>query len=80
VLTGLHFSSVAGGPFLPLGELSHFTMGIGGYMSPELAEGAVGLDGLDERADVWAAGVVLHEALSGQRLFPQAAPSANAHF
>ena len=40
-------------------------------MSPELAEGAAGLEGLDARADVWAAGVVLHEALSGQRLFPQ---------
>ena len=40
-------------------------------MSPELAEGAVGLDGLDARADVWSAGVVLHEALSGERLFPQ---------
>ena len=54
--------------------------GTGGYMSPELAEGAVGLEGLDARADVWAAGVVLHEALSGERLFPQAEPGRALHF
>ena len=42
-----------------------------GYMSPELAAGEVGIEEIDARADVWAAGVVLHEALSGQRLFAQ---------
>ena len=48
-------------------------------MSPELAEGVVGLEGLDARADVWAAGVVLHEALTGQRLFPQAHTQFDVH-
>jgi serine/threonine protein kinase len=65
-------ASQAGGPPAPLGALPGGAAGTSGYMSPELAEGAVGLDGLDARADVWAAGVVLHEALSGERLFPQA--------
>ena len=36
-----------------------------GYMSPEGAEGRR----LDRRADIFAAGVVLHEALTGRRLF-----------
>ncbi len=61
---------------MPFWALSRYTTGTGRYISPELAAGAVGLDGLDGRADVWAAGVVLQEALSGQRLFPQVAPSA----
>lgn len=56
-------------------ELRRFSEGPGRYMSPELArlarQGVVRLDGLDARADVWAAGVVLYEALSGKQLFPQ---------
>jgi serine/threonine protein kinase len=78
VLTDLRLSALADGPAslgdsLPssYGELLRGVVGTKGYMSPELAEGAVGLDGLDARADVWAAGVVLHEMLSGERLFPQ---------
>ncbi len=76
VLTDLRLAALASGPVclgsgppVPCGEGVAET---GGYMSPELAEGTVGLDGLDARADVWAAGVVLYEALSGERLFPQA--------
>jgi serine/threonine protein kinase len=78
VLTDLRLSALADGPArlgesLPsaYGEQPRGVVGTGGYMSPELAEGAVGLDGLDARTDVWAAGVVLHEALTGERLFPQ---------
>ncbi|MBK7862146.1 MAG: serine/threonine protein kinase [Archangiaceae bacterium] len=36
-----------------------------GYSSPEAADG----QGIDERADLFALGVVLHEALTGRRLF-----------
>jgi serine/threonine protein kinase len=72
VITDLRLSALSGGLSSPFREMLTGAAGTGRYMSPELAEGAVGLGGLDARADVWAAGVVLHEALSGELLFPQA--------
>lgn len=43
-------------------------MGTPGYMSPEQAAGQV--DGIDERSDVYALGVMLFEVLTGELPFP----------
>src|SRR5260370_1365101 len=40
-------------------------LGTAGYMAPEQAKGKPA----DKRADIWAFGVVMHELLTGQRLF-----------
>jgi len=40
-------------------------LGTAGYMAPEQAKGKPA----DKRADIWAFGVVLHELLTGKRLF-----------
>jgi hypothetical protein len=45
-----------------------------GYLAPEVASG----DPYDARADVFSAGVLLWEALSERRLFPEPDPKANA--
>jgi serine/threonine protein kinase len=49
-------------------------LGTAAYMSPEPAKGK----NVDQRADIWAFGVLLYELLSGERLFQRDRPAAHA--
>jgi len=47
------------------GSHAGMVLGTAGYMSPEQARGKP----VDKRADIWSFGIVLHQVLTGKRLF-----------
>jgi Tol biopolymer transport system component len=54
-------------PTLSMATHEGMILGTAAYMAPEQAKGKL----VDKRADIWAFGVVVHELLTGQRLFQQ---------
>src|SRR5262249_18520869 len=55
----------------PSGTLAGMVMGTAGYMSPEQVRGHAA----DPRSDIFAAGAILYEMVSGQRAFQGASPA-----
>jgi Tol biopolymer transport system component/predicted Ser/Thr protein kinase len=66
-VTGGPASSGENSPTLTMGMTqAGMILGTASYMAPEQARGQ---ESVDKRADIWAFGVVLHELLTGKRLF-----------